>query len=100
MEIQPIYIYKFECLSSKYVRYVLFDSKDYLAQEEICLLVHNAGKGYDLYVNQEINKRFDLCERRMWNKLEDIIHFRTYSVNCNDVKQLLQLVIANWDDWY
>jgi hypothetical protein len=117
--IQPIYIYKFECLSSRYVRYVLFNSKQYFAQEEVCLLVHNAGIKYDIYVNKEVEKTYDLCQRRMWNKLEDIVHFRTYSVNildfkslivlinkvnriekCDDIKQLLQLILAKWDDWY
>lgn len=119
--IQPIYIYRFE--SETLNKYVLLDTKNYNPEDELFCIINSIGLKARIYINKTINKSyFTISEGwpTQWYKLNSVVslnkktnEFDLMSFNslinlleqCNKSKyyehitNILQLIIAKWDDW-
>lgn len=119
--IQPIYIYRFE--SETLNKYVLLDTKNYNPEDELFCIINSIGLKAKIYINKNINRSyFTISEGwpTQWYKLNSVVSlnkktkgFYLMSFNslinlleqCNRSKyyehitNVLQLIVAKWDDW-
>ena len=129
MSIQPIYIYKFDYYVDKSTlpdnlryRYFILDSKVFNSEDKVHCLHRIDSLNAFLFINKEINNNFnfnfkssdswwDLKSRvsrdnkcYLNSKYFYLIDFKDLlallSISKGNLTELLQLVLAKWDDWY
>ena len=118
---QPIYIYEYKLEDIN--KYVLLDTKNYNPEDELFCIISSIGLKARIYINKTINKSyFTISENwhTQWYKLNSVVSlnkktkgFYLMSFNslidlseqCNKseyyeyITNILQLIIAKWDNW-
>jgi hypothetical protein len=118
---QLIYLYKFELEHLN--TYILLDTKNYNPEDKLFCIVSSIGLKTRIYINKTINKSyFTISEGWLtqWYKLNSVVslnkktnEFHLMSFNslidllkqCNKseyyehITNVLQLIVAKWDDW-
>ena len=118
--IQPIYIYKIEL--EQINKYVLLDTINYNPEDELFCIISSISLKAMIYINKTINKsyftisedwptqRYKLNSVVSINKKTKRFHLMSFnslidlSEQCNKFEyykltNILQLIIAKWDDW-
>ena len=119
--LKPIYIYEYKLEHIN--KYVLLDTKNYNSDDELFCIINSIGLKATIYTNKTINKSYFTINENwptQWYKLNEVIYlnkkfgFHLMSFNslvdlleqCNKSKyyehitNILQLIVAKWDEWY
>lgn len=115
---QPIYIYKFDLEHIN--KYVLLHTKNYSPDDELFCIVSSICLKSRIYINKSINNSyFTISEDwpTQWYRLNNVVSlnkkfgFHLMSFNSlidlleeykyyEHITNILQLIVAKWDEWY